>query len=524
MATLVQDQLRNSGPSTDGALVSIVIVCYNQARYLAEAIESALAQLYQPVEILVVDDGSTDETPAVVQGFQSIRYVHQVNRGLPAARNIGLRSSTGDFVAFLDADDRLLPNAVQAGLECFRECPEAAFVFGRFQNIYRDGSPAPTAAEEFIEQEHYLHLLQGNFIGMHGTVLYRRAALAATGGFDETLRACEDYELYMRTARTFPIRGYRELVAEYRKHDTNMSRDPVFMLKSVLGVLNRERTCIHDARHRAALETGVRVWKEYYGKLLIQAWKPAPDLKGLLRILHFWPQGLVRGIPRALKRTLTPNRPVRLGDLRRLAPLSRQFGFDRGKPVDRHYIESFLSAHSDAIRGHVLEIGDDSYSKRFGAERIAKQDVLHVEAGHPGVTLLADLSNAPQIPSDSFDCIILTQTLHYIFDLDAAVATLRRILKPGGVVLATLPGISQICRDQSDKESDCWRFTEASAGRLFSNHFGSANTKVRTYGNVLAAIALLEGLTAEELSVEELAHHDPDYQVTIAVKASKGEK
>jgi SAM-dependent methyltransferase len=131
------------------------------------------------------------------------------------------------------------------------------------------------------------------------------------------------------------------------------------------------------------------------------------------------------------------------------------------------------------------------------------------------------LSCAPHIADGTFDCIILTQTLHYIFDLKAALATLYRILKPGGVVLATLPGISQVCRDQQDKESDCWRFTDGSARRLFSDSFGATQVHVETHGNVLAATAFLYGLCVQDLKVTELDHRDRDYLLTITVVATK---
>jgi len=166
-------------------------------------------------------------------------------------------------------------------------------------------------------------------------------------------------------------------------------------------------------------------------------------------------------------------------------------------------------------------VGDDSYSRRFGAGKINRQDVLHIVPGSPGATIIADLAHAPHIPPECFDCIILTQTLQYIFDLEGAAATLYRILKPGGALLATLPGISQICRDQEDKDSDCWRFTPSSARRLFARHFAQEHTHVGASGNVLAATAFLEGLAVEDLSREELDVHDPDYPLTITVVATK---
>jgi glycosyltransferase involved in cell wall biosynthesis len=505
-------------------LISVVIVCYNQARYLRNAIESVLAQSYQGAEILLVDDGSTDQTSEIAQEYSQVHYIRQNNRGLSAARNAGLHQSKGRYMVFLDADDRLLPNALAAGLAVFREQPESGFVFGAHRNIFDDGSAAPTTLSEPVEQEHYWHLLQSNYIGMHATVMYSREAIELAGGFNESLRACEDYEMYLRIARRRPVRRHCALVAEYRQHDTNMSRDHAFMLRSVLAVLRAERKRTSDSRHRYALRLGMSVWKEYYGALLLEQWRGNKSVTGFLRVLRSNPHGAVRWAAKALLRrgwAVQERMPVRFGSLRRLSPFSRRFGLERGQPVDRYYVESFLATHTDSVRGRVLEIGDDAYSKRFGANRITRQDVLHVVPDYPGATITADLANAPQIPSAAFDCIILTQTLHYIFDLRAAVATLERILKPGGTILATLPGISQICRDQEDPESDCWRFTASSAKRLFRSHFPNASVQVATYGNVLSAATFLYGLPASALTRRELDHHDPDYQLTVSVALRK---
>jgi SAM-dependent methyltransferase len=206
---------------------------------------------------------------------------------------------------------------------------------------------------------------------------------------------------------------------------------------------------------------------------------------------------------------------------RRLEPLSRRFGLDRGQPIDRYYIESFLTLHSDKVRGAVLEIGDDAYSRRFGDARVLRQDILHVVPGYPGATIIADLTDAPHIPGESFDCIILTQTLHYIFDVHRAVATLERILKPGGALLLTVPGISQVCRDQADQEGDCWRFTSPCLRAILAAHFPDADLFACTYGNVLAAASFLYGRAAHELTQRELDHHDPDYPVIIAAAIVK---
>jgi SAM-dependent methyltransferase len=213
---------------------------------------------------------------------------------------------------------------------------------------------------------------------------------------------------------------------------------------------------------------------------------------------------------------------VRFGDLRRLTPISKdKFGWDRGTPIDRYYIERFLSEHTQDIRGRVLEIQDDTYTRKFGGTRVTHSDVLHVAEGNPKATIVADLTSADQIPSDTFDCIIITQTLQVIYDVRAALRHLYRILKPGASMLATFPGISHIPRYDMDNWGDYWRFTTLSARVLFEETFGRDNFTVVAHGNVLVATAFLYGLAEEELTKEELDCRDPDYEVTIGVRALK---
>jgi SAM-dependent methyltransferase len=208
---------------------------------------------------------------------------------------------------------------------------------------------------------------------------------------------------------------------------------------------------------------------------------------------------------------------VSLGDLRRTTPISRRFGFDRGQPIDRHYIDVFLARHAADIRGRVLEVGDAGYTRQFGGARVTKSDVLHVSDGNPNATIVDDLARGDRIPSAAFDCVILTQTLHLVYDVAAAVRTLRRVLAPGGVCLVTVPGISQI--DSGEwRDTWYWSFTATSLGRALGAEFGS-NASIQSFGNVLAATSFLYGLSAGELTGPELAAHDASYPVTIAARA-----
>jgi SAM-dependent methyltransferase len=215
---------------------------------------------------------------------------------------------------------------------------------------------------------------------------------------------------------------------------------------------------------------------------------------------------------------------VRFGSLRRVTPISAVFGLDRGTAVDRYYIENFLARHAFDIHGRVLEIADRAYTTRFGGDRVAQSDVLHVQEGNPKATIVADLTCDNHIAPDSFDCIILTQTLQFIYDVRAAVSTLHRILRPGGVLLATIPGISQISRYDMKRWGEYWRFTTLSAQRLFAEAFGPMNVSVEAHGNVLVASAFLYGLTVEDLHREQLDARDHDYEVLITVRAAKTEE
>lgn len=214
---------------------------------------------------------------------------------------------------------------------------------------------------------------------------------------------------------------------------------------------------------------------------------------------------------------------VRLGHLRRLTPISQAWGYDRGLPIDRYYIEQFLSVCAVDIQGHVLEVKDNSYTVKYGGDRVTKSDVLHKMEGNSRATIVADLTSAPELSADTFDCIICTQTLQFIYEVKAAIETLHRILKPSGVLLVTVPGVSQISRYDMDRWGDYWRFTTLSAGMLIAEAFPMSNVMVQAYGNVLSAISLLHGLASEELDQKALNSLDPDYEVLIAIRAVKPE-
>lgn len=214
------------------------------------------------------------------------------------------------------------------------------------------------------------------------------------------------------------------------------------------------------------------------------------------------------------------DRPVDFGDFRRLNPISRQFGYDRGTPIDRLYIEEFLDSCQADIRGRVLEAGDNSYTLRFGGSRVTGSDVLHIQEGAPGATIIGDLANAAHIPSNSFDCVLLTQVLMLIFDLRSAVATIHRILRPGGVALLTVSGISNIAHDQWGG-GWMWSFTVNSMRRLLEEEFRRDQLRVEARGNVFTAVSFLQGLSLEDIAGYAHREDDPHYQVTVLARARK---
>ena len=507
--------------------VTIVINTYNQARFLERALESVKAQTVAADEIIVVDDGSSDDPAKVVERFPGVKLIRQPNQGLSAARNTGLHAAHGTFIGFLDADDRLLPTMVEVNLRQFERDPDCAFVYGAYQLIDIEDRLIGEPPLHEPGSDAYAGFLSGNLVGMHGTVLYRREILLQEGGFDTSLRAVEDYDAYLRLARKYPVRAQEDPLAAYHRHDANMSNNTAFMMETALAVLYRHRETA-DSRPdwQAAFRRGKARWQEYYAREQLRKLKRAlrtrtnlpRAIAGTLRVARRAPRATLRVLkPRMRGQTPAVGR-VRFGDLRRTTPITPDFGYGRGNPVDRYYIEAFLKTNAADIRGRVLEIGDSAYTRRFGGDRVTQVDVLNRYAGHPETTFVGDLGDGAGLPSEAFDCIVLTQTLHLLFDMQAAVATLWRVLRPGGVLLVTVPWISQIDRGEWGDEW-MWSISPKALERLLNGPFQPAQTTVDAYGNVLAATAFIYGLAEHELQPAELDVHDPRCPVLVAGRA-----
>jgi glycosyltransferase involved in cell wall biosynthesis len=289
-------------------LVSIVIPCYSHARFLGEAIESARSQTYRRLEVIVVDDGSPDDLAAIVARYPDVRYVSQENRGLAEARNTGLRQCRGELVVFLDADDRLLPAAVETGVRLLNGDCSLGFAAGHSRFVTSDGSALPTEQPLRGPGDPYLTLLRRNSIRNPAMVMFRRTVLEQVGGFDARVNACADYEIYLRISRSHPVRFHDAVVAEYRKHGANMSSDAALMIRELQVVIGDQRQHLRTPAHREAFRAGRRNIQAYYGDRLAtqirerlrtrSGWAPlAADVMTLVRC-H--PRGAVEHVCRKI--------------------------------------------------------------------------------------------------------------------------------------------------------------------------------------------------------------------------------
>jgi SAM-dependent methyltransferase len=539
----------------DAPLVSIVIPFLDAGRFLEETIQSVFAQTYEHWELLLVDDGSTDDGPAIARRYaaghpgrvQHLAHEGGANRGPSAARNLGIRHAKGMLLAFLDADDVWLPDKLSRQIALMRSHPAAGLVYGLSQwwyswsgeprdrdrdFVHRLGVPA-NAIVQPPELVWRCVVHQDAVVPNPSSILARRDVVEAVGAFEEGFRGnpYEDQAFFAKLALSAPMFAADECWDRYRQHpDSAVARaerdgqevsQRLAFLAWLAEYLERQgwrgtplwRSVVSQAwtfRHPrlgAVVAASGRAGQHLLGraKSVVRRTMPAPVVQWL-----------------RTRRTgaghVPPVGAVRFGSLRRVTPLSRTFGYDRGLPIDRHYIERFLNDHRSDVKGRVLEVVDDTYTRQFGGEHVTRADVLDVDQGNPKATIVADLAGSGGIPEAAFDCVILTQTLLLIYDVPAALSTVHRVLKPDGVLLATVPGISQISRYDMDRWGDYWRFTTRSARRLCEEAFPGAEVSVTARGNVLSAAAFLFGLAAVELNADELDHDDPDYELVITIR------
>lgn len=289
---------------SDAPQVSFIIPTFNYARFLPEVLGSIANQKGAAFESIVVDDGSTDDPAAALSGYPAVRLLRQPNRGLAAARNTGLDAASGRFLVFIDADDRLLPGALETWLGLFERKPDAGFVHGSYRSV--DGRwreiwrPEPVR----LDEDGFAAILaKGNLIGCPATVMYRTQCLLEAGGFDGTFRGNEDFELYLRLLRRFPVASSDQLVAEYRYHDTNMSGDSALMLRTGRMVVEHQRAAVAgDPRLEQAYTDGLSGIQRYWIRSQLREFKAVlrggaggwTTLRKSLRLLRLAPLPFLR--------------------------------------------------------------------------------------------------------------------------------------------------------------------------------------------------------------------------------------
>ncbi len=521
--------------------VSVVVTAAGEAARLAETLASVRTQTHPATEVVVVSDRDLD-LPLGSPGHQPV--IRRTGPGATRAGCLaaGLAAVRGTHVAFVDAGDVLTRVGLEAGTACARQHPEAAFVYGATREVGADGKPHGPHRTAELGEDTYTGLLSGNVLDVHARVLYRRDLLVACGGFRGDLGAA-DHDVQLRLAREHPVAAHGTETAR-RRQDSDTPPDPRVQLDEILRVHRRHRPAPHEpAAWRRAWRTGERRLRDRHARAVLtrsrtdgasagRAALAAARLSPRLVAGEAARRALARGsraLPGPLGNAVARRRPdlrplgvgaVRLGDLDRTAPVSLDFGFDRGLPVDRYYIEGFLHRSRDDVHGRVLEVGDAAYSERFGDERIERQDVVHVHAGNPLATIVGDISRPGTLPRAAFDCIVLTQTLHLVWDMAAAVRELHAALKPGGILLLTVPGISQIDRGEWG-EQWYWALTPAAVRRLLGEAFGEESVTVESHGNAYAATTFLQGLALSEVDRRKLDVLDEAYPVIVTAHATR---
>jgi glycosyltransferase involved in cell wall biosynthesis len=525
-------------------LVSVVAIFLDGERFLDEAIRSVLAQTHPRWDLLLVDDGSSDGSSAIARGYAErdplrVRYLEHPghrNHGMSASRNLGLRHARGEYLALLDADDVWLPEKLERQVAILEAHPHVALLFGAPLYWFGWTGRAEDRERDYVidvklplDQVYDPPTLLLPFLQRTAAppcpsdVLLRREAAERVGGFEDQFRGMyEDQAFFSKVLLRFSAFASGETWDRYRQHP-----DSCYAMAKATGGREVARRFYLNWFRQHLQQHGLvdgPVWRAVVQELrrFSMAGRAVESVRRIARAalpagLRSWLGARLPGLGGS-----PAPRAVRFGTLRSLTPVSRRFGWDRGGvPVDRYYIEAFLQRHARDIAGRVLEVRDDAYTRKFGGAAVTRADVLHPTTDNPKATIVADLTSADHVPADSFDCIVLTQVLPFIPDVQAAVRTLHRILRPGGVVLATVPGISQIVRYDMDRWGDYWRFTSLSARRLFECGFPEGEVRVEAHGNVLAATAFLQGLSTRDLRPDELDHPDPDYEVLITIRAVK---
>ena len=462
----------------------------------------------------MVDDGSTElhTRHALAEVHATgVAVIHTSNQGVARARSTGVDATASAYVLLLDADDMLAPAAIERLAGVLDTRSEVDFV--------------TCGMEAFEEAEYIWHpppcawpgvLTRG---GPHVSTMMRRTVWTGVGGFRADLLAYEDTDFWLEALR----QGFRgevlpDVLLRYRVRSGSRyekALDPETHRQTMASIYGRHwppPAGITPVDVLLDKEAFLEEQRAHQRDLVLKR----SELQHQLDATR-WEIASVRAELASRGRAT-----IDWGDLRRTEPVSANWGLERGTPVDRIYIERFLDEHRNDIQGRVPEVKDAGYTKRFGEGRVTTRDVLDIDAKNPDATLVVDLAVPEEMPADRYDCIVLTQTTHIIYDSHRVVESVYRALRPGGVLLCTLPCVSRVSTEDIDHDAgDFWRFTEAGARYLFSAVFPLDHLEVRSRGNLMTCAAFLLGLAAHEVPDPELQRDDPWHPLVCVVRATK---
>ncbi len=532
----------------DNPVVSVIIPFLNAEKYFEEAIESVLAQTWTDWELILVDDGSTDRSTQIAHDYKN-RYDGKIvyteheghlNKGISASRNLGFRTARGNYIAMLDADDAWTKHKLEQQTAILRAYPEAGMVCGNTKYWY-----SWTGDTNDISLDRYMHdnlssgtpilntlvapplllvlTLNGQFdpVSM-SNIMLRRETIERAGGFEDAFTGMhEDQAFLAKVYLGSPVfvsascwdlyRQHRESCHQVAGKKGNQESAELFYLNWLEKYLGEKS--IGDEGVRDALDN--RLWNFRNPSLNELRYNFLQKTKDTVRTLA--PKLLPRSVGEAVISKYGRRRPfgwIDFGELRKVIPVSESLGERGGNPIDGYYIDKFLGASSKYIKGITLESGNDLYAFGYGKENVIKGGIFKIPAESGPV----DVELPPDIPRGGCDCIIITRTLEFMYDSSRAIETLYGVLKPGGVILAAVPGM----RTPSGGKSDWyWNFTSLSARRLFEQAFPPGNVNIKCFGNPLAAVSILHGLSAEDLKPEELDYSDERYELIIGIRAFK---
>jgi len=492
--------------------LSVLALARGPERLAEHALRAALGQLTPGVELVVAGDPNAlrrarQLVDALNTAPAQVRWVESDSPKPGVVRNAAVRAARAPYLLLADGGEAMAPGYAASIVERLAGMPGVALVLP-----VRRANPAQPAWTPVTARD----AVAGPW-PFGSSVMLARAAFDRLGGFDEALPEFVEWEWLvravsageevrsapegasrwseddvrlresLRTERHLP--AMRQIVGRHHAFFTRHAGDAVAAREQVIADLRVKEAGLRAARSQAETDLGAA----------------RQALSGLSRDLAVYGR-----------------RTLELEDLRRTTPISRNWGLDRGMPIDRHYIHTFMARQAADVHGDVLEMLDAELTTSYGRERVRRSDILDIDPGNHRATVVADLRAAAQMPENAYDCFILTQTIHLIDDMASVLANAHRALKPGGVLLMTLPCASMVAVEYGPR-GDHWRVTEAGARALTETAFDPSSVDVRAYGNVLTTTAFLYGLGCDDLDARELEEHDPAYPMLITVRARKAE-